>query len=61
MTTTARHQPLDRTSTEYLERCVALYSNETLRELAKRRDGKGWHARRDLARRDHDATFGTAN
>jgi hypothetical protein len=43
---------IDRTSIEYLEMRTSMMSNESLREIAKRRDVEGSVARRELARRD---------
>jgi hypothetical protein len=43
---------IDRTSIEYLEIHMSMRSNESLREIAKRRDMEGSVARRELARRD---------
>jgi hypothetical protein len=48
---TSRRQ-IDRTSIDYLYIRASMMSNESLRELAKRRDTEGAVARRELDRRD---------
>jgi len=57
MTTHAAARSRDPLGAEAQRERVSLYSNETLRELAARRDTPGAMARRELDRRDREVVL----